>query len=629
MATIASTTPVTTTITKSAGSTSTHSTVTYNTSKTQDTVVHTVNDDGTGTFGALGTINYAGKSLNVRLLDLSSSTSGYKSDHEDAATFEDLVNGSGGGGSTGSKGGEYVDAAVSEQLLAASTVTVSYAKDFASPQAGQMSFVPGPITIDLVPYSTDYIVPGSVRFTWMGHVYEDYDGVIVRDRSNASPGFVAGQLDYSAGVARVFDYVVGGPATAFTLDSCWTVRQNWTTASIFFRTQAAPLKPTGVTISLTDTHGNAITAIGDVNGNIDGLHLRGKLDYESGVGELQFGDFVFDIDLTPAQKLEWWYSADDVGAVQAGKIWRPWPVDPTTLRYNSVAYFYLPLDAELLGVDPVRLPPDGRVTIFQPGFRAVVGHTGSTAPAALSAGQTINVGRVRLSRARVIGADGRTINTGYTVDLEAGKVAVTDVTGWAQPVHIEHRVEDMVVVSDVGIDGTLRFNRQLTHAYPVPGSYVSSALMAGDLRARVSKLFDQASWNGATWSDAVGGDTATATYNDAAYPIEVTNAGAMTERWGLRFTSSTAFVVVGEHVGQIAAGSIVDDCSPVNPITGEPYFTVRALGWGTGWAAGNALRINTIGAIFTVDVIRTVQAGPEAGLNYRFSLLTRGDVDRP
>ena len=158
-------------------------------------------------------------------------------------------------------------------------------------------------------------------------------------------------------MARVFDYVVnaGTTATTFTLDSLWTVRQNWTTASIFMRTQAAPLKPAGVVLNLADAEGNSITAMGDIDGTISGTHLRGKIDYEFGLLELQFGDYLDDATLTPEQKAEWWYSAADVGAVQAGKIWRPWPVDPTTLRYNSVSYFYLPLDADIIGLDPVRL----------------------------------------------------------------------------------------------------------------------------------------------------------------------------------------------------------------------------------------------------------------------------------
>ena len=50
------------------------------------------------------------------------------------------------------------------------------------------------------------------------------------------------------------------------------------------------------------------------------------------------------------------------------------PVYPGSLRYNAVSYAYLPLDAELVGVDPVRLPADGRVPIFRDGDVIVVAH---------------------------------------------------------------------------------------------------------------------------------------------------------------------------------------------------------------------------------------------------------------
>ena len=46
---------------------------------------------------------------------------------------------------------------------------------------------------------------------------------------------------------------------------------------------------------------------------------------------------------------------------------------------------------------------------------------------------------------RVLGQDGAVIHTGYTADLEAGTVAFNDVTGYSQPVTIEHRIEDMAV----------------------------------------------------------------------------------------------------------------------------------------------------------------------------------------
>lgn len=618
----------------SATTSSAHSRTTYNTSKTLDTVRHALTDDGLGSFGPDGTINYAGKTLNVRFVDKSSTTEGYTSDHEDAKTFESTSM-SGNGGDPGShsdsqKGGDYRNTAVGEQVLAASTVTVTYAETFAGAQTHTLSWAPPPVTIDLCPYTQDYIVPGSVRFTWMGHVYEDYDGVLVRDRTAGDAGIVAGQVDYATGVARVFDYLVGSGTTAtdFTLQSLWTVRQNWTTASIFMRTQAAPLKPAGVVLNLSDAQGNAITAIGDINGLITGPHLRGKIDYQFGLLELQFGDFVEDATLTPDQKAEWWYSAADVGAVQVGKIWRPWPVDPTTLRYNSVSYFYLPIDADILGLDPVRLPQDGRVPIFRVGSYVVIGHSASTTPATLANGQTINCNRTRLSRVRLVGSDGKTIYTGYTADLDAGTVTPVDVSGWPQPVHVEHRIEQLERLRDVQINGDIATVGQLAHDFPA-GSTVSSAITAQTLRARVSQFWDQQTWDGTTWADSIIGNPAPATYNDTLAPVELTNAGALTERFALRFTSSTTFECIGEHVGFIGTGSVNADFAPINPVGNAPYFTLRAVGWGGGWAVGNVLFLHTTGAITPFACIRTVQMGPAAGTDYSFELLGRGDVDRP
>ncbi|MFT7722230.1 MAG: tape measure protein [Roseateles sp.] len=164
-------------------------------------------------------------------------------------------------------------------------------------------------------------------------------------------------------------------------------------------------------------------------------------------------------------------------------------------------------------------------------------------------------------------------------------------------------------------------------AYPVAGTYVSSALVFGDLHARVSLTIDQGTWSG--WSDGPSGAAATATFNDIQNPITVTNGGALTERWAVVFTSATSFNVMGEHLGVIATGNTGSDCAPLNPTAGQPYFTIPAVGWGLGWAVGNVLRFNTVGAMAPVWVARTILQGPETVANDSFTLLTRGDVDRP
>ena len=185
----------------------------------------------------------------------------------------------------------------------------------------------------------------------------------------------------------------------------------------------------------------------------------------------------------------------------------------------------------------MRLPPDGRVPIFRVGSYVVISHTGRIAAATYSAGMTIDCARTRLSRVYLVGADGKLIRSGYSVNLDAGTVAITDVTGWVQPVVIKHRIEEMARLADVQINGALRLTKQLSHVFPA-GSIVSAAIMAGNLRARALPVFDQQSWDGITWADTTVGNPASATYNDGAYPVIVTNAGAMTERFALRVLSA-------------------------------------------------------------------------------------------
>ena len=229
----------------------------------------------------------------------------------------------------------------------------------------------------------------------------------------------------------------------------------------------------------------------------------------------------------------------------------------------------------------------------------------------------------------LIGADGNLIQAGYSVDLDAGVITAVDVSSWVQPVTIRHRIEQMTRVADLQIDGTLRFTSQLSHAFPV-GSMVSSALMAGDLRARALPVWDQQSWDGVTWLDAVGpSGPASASYNDAAFPVVVTNAGAITERFALRVLAGGMDVeVIGEHVGNLGTFSRNTEIAPINPISSAPYFRLPAAGWGSGWAAGNVLFLSTVGAFYPLALIRAVQPGQATGTDYAFEITERGDVDR-
>ena len=489
------------------------------------------------------------------------------------------------------------------------------------------SAISAPITtsalkFDLTNQYSENIVPGSVNFTLGGRTYFDRAGNLYYSLDVATGNAIkAGTLNYQSGEVTLDAWATAASSTV-SVKSLLTSMDGRPVDEVTFRAPVAPLRTGSVQVLATRLAGGLMNVSANTAGDFVGTDVSGHVDYDTGVVRLRFGSVV----TAAGNETQVWYSAANVGT--DGKVFKPAPVFANTIRFNAVGFTYLPLDADILGLDPVRLPQDGKVSIFRPGGFAVLGHTASVS-ATVSNGQVVNCARVRLSRVRVIGADGQVINTGYSADLEAGKVTFTSVSGYVQPVSIEHRIEDMVQVSDVQINGQLAFTRQVTHTYPFPGSFISSALVGQDLKARVSVLFDQATWDAVTYADSVVGSVAPGTYNDILAPLAVTNKGAVTEKWALRFTNTTTFDVIGEHVGTISSGTIATDTSPLNPATGSPYFTIKGIGWGSGWAVGNVLRFNTVGALFPVWIVRTIQQGPESVINDKFTILVRGDVDRP
>jgi hypothetical protein len=184
-----------------------------------------------------------------------------------------------------------------------------------------------------------------------------------------------------------------------------------------------------------------------------------------------------------------------------------------------------------------------------------------------------------------------------------------------------------VLINDVQISVQVTFTKPLTHNYAAEDSIVGSALVIGDMQARYTKKFAQTTWN-STWADVASGAAISANYNDALYPILVTNNGAIQERWALVFTDTTNFKIIGEYSGQIGTGSVNTDCAPLNPVTNAPYFTVKKEGWGSGWVSGNVLRFNTIAATFPVWCIRTVKQSEPTVMSDQFQIMFRGDIDR-
>lgn len=286
---------------------------------------------------------------------------------------------------------------------------------------------------------------------------------------------------------------------------------------------------------------------------------------------------------------------------------------------------YPTVDAAILGVDPAPyVYTAGRVQIVRGNDAVVIHHTQDMSPQTVSNAQTVNTGRTGLAKVRVYGNDGAEITAGFTVDLAAGTVTFDDVSGYSQPVTVRHRIENMRLVLEAS-EKQLKLARALDRTFPA-GSKVSSVLMLGDLQARVHPGWQQQTWTG-VFSNAPIGAGISADYNEAFYPIAVTNAGAITERWAIVFTTSTNFRVIGEQVGEILQGNTASACAPLNPATLEPFFSIPAAGWGGGWAAGNVYRFNTTGANAPVWLIRSIAPSAPYGLQDSMSLAIRGNVD--
>lgn len=473
----------------------------------------------------------------------------------------------------------------------------------------------------------NYTLKG-VRFSLGSTVYAQLtDGTLLRDiNPTTGGGTPAGSVTAATGVVLISSWPAGAsPALqdwrGLIAPPAVGVQAPFTAFSTVFRTAASPLRVGSVSVMGKMQDGTAFNLTADSAGKINGTRVKGRVNYQHGLVELFFvnpaGDAALNVDLSFLQIPGVTTLPADLAMVEG-------------LRYNAVSFSYLPLDAGLIGIDPVRLPSDGRAPIFRKGGVAVVGHTGSIT-ATVTNGQTINCARVRLSHVQVVGNDGIVINTGYSAALEAGLVTFADVTGYSQPVTIRHRIEDMAVVSEVNIDGQLRFTRPLTHDYPL-GSYVSSAIMGAEigsnLVARVSLVFDQQTW-GNTWADTLIGNAATGTFNHTGYPITTTNAGAVTERYAIRFLNSTTFDVIGENLGVVGGGNTAEDFVLLDPITSQPRLSIPALGWGLGWVAGNVLRINTVDAMLLAWALMTVLQGPATVSNDSWYLLARGSVDTP
>lgn len=310
-------------------------------------------------------------------------------------------------------------------------------------------------------------------------------------------------------------------------------------------------------------------------------------------------------------------------------------VNADSIRVGYRQYIVSPVNALLGGsLDAVRLPPDKSFPLVRAGDAVLIHYPLRTAlPTPLSGGTTHLIGRPNVDRLWLEDAIGTKLSTTlYTVNRGAGSVTmapVIDLSTYQMPIYAHSTLEEDALVT--GIDEntrTVRITPELSRSYPAGVAYLSSMAPIGDVYARASAPFSQQAWSN-VWQDSRVGDPITGQFNHAAYPVEVSNTGTITERWRIQFTSTTTVNVIGEVSGQVATGlSITADLAPINPQTGTPYFRLRYQGFSAGFVNGNLVRFNTIAADVGVWALRCKQIGEHIpGLRRSFSLTWRGDTN--
>lgn len=343
------------------------------------------------------------------------------------------------------------------------------------------------------------------------------------------------------------------------------------------RTPAAPVKPESFTVYAGN--GEIVgrsNAAGEITGGI-----TGKIDYETGFYEIKRDEGFY----------------------------------PEDLRYNAVTQDNLPLDSSIIGIDAVRLPADGRVPVFRKGDMIVISNRlKQDLGSAFTAAQKITLNRQNIDRLCLVDSKGKhVLAEKYTADLKAGSITFAeplDLSQYTLPLTAVCAWEEENRVTGVDISGRLKLQFAIGRNYPKEHTFVSSALIGGDLLVRATEPFSQQAWDN-VWSDAQRGEPILARTNVKDYPIKLAGNGAITERWLIKFITATQFELYGERLGLVAQSDTLTDLAPTNPATGKPYFTLKAAAFGGGWSVQNCIRFNTYGTPLPVWILRSVQPSPD------------------
>lgn len=466
------------------------------------------------------------------------------------------------------------------------------------------------LEVDLLPTFAEVVTPASVNFKWGKKSYFDKQGQIFTDlNTTTGAASLAGTIDYARGTAllKTWQWTTGAAPDIVSLVT--SVSGNAVDA-VTFRTPQSPIRAGSLQLRATAIDGSLITARATYGGALTATDVNGSVDAEYGVADVRFGQWVANDANAQAQS---WYNPANV---DGGQVWHPVMVFAETITYNADAYTYLPIDSNVVKIDTVRLPQDGRVPIFRRGDSILIRNAQTdNLGSAFTGGQTIQLSRTDVDRICLMDADNKPVlGDLWDYDLDAGTITFKpsiDLSSYKMPLKATHAQEQRNRIVDLDIDGTLSLLFATNRNYPIQDTYVSSLLIGDDLQVRVSVPFTQRSWNN-VWQDTPVGDQLLNKLKLTDYPMVLTDDGAITDRWMVKFISGSQFELYSEALGFVGKYDTLTNLAPINPATGKPYFTIdkRAFGTDTPWAVQDVIRFNTWGTLMPVWVLCAVQPNP-------------------
>ena len=560
--------------------------------------------------------------------------------HRDAETFAMVLTDNGNGGWL--HNGKPIDGTIHYDTGEITLTQAALARQIAQPQYGKT---------DIAPHTQIQVYTGS---TYVGSTISNatatVSAIAAADTRAISQTVDTGLLTFDLlhnkalpSVALFNTWVLEINGTR-TIERAGTLYQNWDVLS-GKGTAVGSINAAGkLQLNNIAAHSNPTVKV------LQGVYVNGTYEVQTFVGRTQrapikpqsftayvdLGERTLRGDLQADESITGGLSGKMNTATGFFSINSSEPIVPDSLRYNAVSQSTMPLDSSIIGINATRLPHDGKVPVFRVGDMVVISNRLShDLGSAHQAGTTVQLPRQDLDRLCVVDAKGKHVQAAwYDYDLSAGTLT------WATPLNIADYTMPLTAVciweesnrimkSDNA--GKLQLQFGISRAYPQENTYVSSAILGGDLDVRATEPFSQQAWTN-VWQDTRIGNELLAKLNVKDYPITLNSNGAITERWLIKFKSPTQFELYGEHLGLVAQSDVLVDLAPINPATNQPYFTLPALAFGAqggGFAAQNCVRFNTTSTQMPVWVLRAVQPSPHARQEKDgFVLSLRGNTER-